>query len=165
MKSLIAFSSEVDTGSREENASRQLGAVGAAAAVGAGIPAARAGVQPGLRVVMAASAIGAAVPARAASAGHFDDVGGRRRKRRERHRAGAAAANSMTARKAATRIFFMACSPENTASVRGRERNARAYFADRLVDQAQGALAVSALVRRRGGDFGTPVLQQANAGL
>src|SRR5262245_26702579 len=80
-----AFSSEVGTGSREENASTQLGADRAAAAVGAEIPAARASVQPRAGVVAAASAIGAAVPAGAAAAGDFDDVGRRRRKRRQRH--------------------------------------------------------------------------------
>src|SRR5215468_5371913 len=80
----IAFSSEVDTGSREENASTQLRAVGAATAIGAEIPAARAGVQPRLRVVAAASAVGAAVPAGTAAAGDFNDVGRRRRKRRQR---------------------------------------------------------------------------------
>src|SRR5215207_9339012 len=48
--------------------------VGAAAAEGAGVPAARAGVQRGPGVVAAAAAIGAAVPATAASAGDLDDV-------------------------------------------------------------------------------------------
>src|SRR5438132_1835858 len=65
-------------------------AVGAAAAVAAGVPAARAGVQPWLCIVAAAAAIGAAMPAGAAAAGDFDDVNRCRRKWRKRHRAGGA---------------------------------------------------------------------------
>ena len=50
------------------------GPVGTAAAVGAEIPATRAGVRGRIGVVAAASAIGAAMPAGAATAGDFDHV-------------------------------------------------------------------------------------------
>src|SRR5262245_48976551 len=78
------------------------------------------------------------------------------------------AANKMAASKALARIVFMRCSPganEPFASVGRGERDAGAYLANCLVDHAQGALAVTALVRARGGEFGAGVLQQTDAGL
>src|SRR2546429_9400311 len=76
-------------------------------------------------------------------------------------------ANKAAAKKALVRIVFMMFSgaKETVASMGGRERNAGAHLRDRLVDQAERLLAVAALVWRRGGDFGTRVLQQADAGL
>src|SRR5262245_54645619 len=78
------------------------------------------------------------------------------------------AANKAAARKALVRIVFMRCSPganEPVGSVGRSERDTSAHLANCLVDHAQGALAVTALVRGRGGEFGAGVLQQTNAGL
>src|SRR6184192_1154916 len=80
----------------------------------------------------------------------------------------APAANREPARKAAAIILFMSRSPDvgrvlYVASAAG-ERNAGADFADRLIDQAHRALAMTALVRRGGAEFGAGVLQQADAG-
>src|SRR5262245_58924641 len=120
------------------------GAVGAAAAVGAEIPAARAGMQPGLRVVAAASAIGAAVPAGAASAGDFDDVGRRRGERRERHGArGATGCEQRAGEEASSEDSLHGSSPENAGSVRSRVRDAGAHFGNRAIDEAERLLAVA----------------------
>src|SRR5450432_3005357 len=68
---------------------KPLAAVAAAAATGADVKAARAGVRRRIGEVAQAAAIGPAMPAGAASAGDFDDIGALRRRRwHERHRAG-----------------------------------------------------------------------------
>src|SRR5215468_3852067 len=76
-------------------------------------------------------------------------------------------ANKAAAKQALVRIVFMTCSPEGKpfALVGGCERYTGAHFADGLVDHAERALAVAALVRGRRGEFGAGALEQANAGL
>src|SRR5204862_4274284 len=78
------------------------------------------------------------------------------------------AANREPAKKAAAIILFMSRSPDvervlSVASAAG-ERDAGADFANRLIDQAHRALAMTALVRRGGAEFGVGVVLQGDAG-
>src|SRR4051794_18088236 len=124
------------------------GAVRAAAAIGAGVPAAWAGVCRGVGVVATAAAIGAAMPAGAASAGNRDHVAvGGRRNGGERQGVGAAHQRAENEGRGDQSVHE--ASPDGLMEIRqgwglaAGERHAGADLGDRLIDQAEALFAMA----------------------
>src|SRR6478735_1535039 len=145
--------------SGERRSVQLLPAIAAASAAGADMVAARAGMRGGVGVVPEAAAIGAAVPAGAAAAGDRDDVAVRACvEQGERHGLGNArdhAERESRGKQGAYHVFL----PNALASMAGGERDAGAYFGDRLVDHPDRLLAMTALVRLCLAELGAGRLQ------